>query len=79
MLRLAQRHEILLVALAGLCILLPGLWAFTLVDPWETHYGEVAREMIVRDDYVYPHWESAYFFSKPVIADQCEAYANKTP
>ena len=39
-----------------------GLW-----DCWEPHYGEVAREMIVRGDYVYPFWESHYFFSKPAL------------
>ena len=36
-------------------------------DPWETHYGEVARQMVVRDDYLYPFWKNAYFFSKPVL------------
>ena len=34
------------------------------------HYRSVRREreMIVRDNYVYPHWEGAYFFSKPAMA-----------
>lgn len=36
-------------------------------DCWETHYGEVAREMVVRDDYLYPYWKSAHFFSKPIL------------
>ncbi len=48
-------------------IFLPWLGAVGLWDPWEPHYAEVARQMIVRDDYVYPYWESAYFFSKPVL------------
>lgn len=57
-----------LVLALGALVFLPRLGSMGLWDPWETHYGEVAREMIVRDDYVYPHWESAYFFSKPPLA-----------
>ncbi len=56
------------VLAVGALLFLPRLGSMGLWDPWETHYGEVAREMIVRDDYVYPHWESAYFFSKPPLA-----------
>jgi 4-amino-4-deoxy-L-arabinose transferase-like glycosyltransferase len=48
-------------------VLLPYLGAVGLWDPWETHYGEVAREMIQRNDYVHPYWENAWFFSKPVF------------
>ena len=54
----------------GFCcalLFLPYLGAVGLWDPWETHYGEVAREMIQRSDYVYPYWESAWFFSKPPL------------
>ncbi|MCI0571962.1 MAG: glycosyltransferase family 39 protein [Myxococcaceae bacterium] len=52
------------VALLGAVLFLPFLGAVGLWDPWETHYGEVARAMIARNDYVYPYWESAWFFSK---------------
>ena len=48
-------------------LFLPYLGAVGLWDPWETHYGEVAREMIQRNDYVHPFWENAWFFSKPVF------------
>ncbi|MFO0600802.1 MAG: glycosyltransferase family 39 protein [Myxococcaceae bacterium] len=48
-------------------IFLPYLGAVGLWDPWETHYGEVAREMIQRNDYVHPYWENAWFFSKPAF------------
>ncbi len=48
-------------------VLIPYLGAVGLWDCWETHYGEVAREMIQRNDYVFPWWESAPFFSKPVF------------
>lgn len=55
-----------LAALAGL-IFIPYLGAVGLWDCWEPHYGEVAREMIQRNDYVLPWWESAWFFSKPPL------------
>lgn len=48
-------------------LFIPYLGAVGLWDPWETHYGEVARMMIQRGDYVYPWWESAWFFSKPPL------------
>lgn len=63
----ADRAAELAVWVLGALLLLPALGSVGLWDPWETHYGEVAREMIARNDYVYPHWESAYFFSKPAL------------
>lgn len=51
----------------GAAILLPNLGNMGLFDCWETHYGEVAREMVMRNDYLYPYWKNAYFFSKPVL------------
>ncbi len=58
-----------LLAAAGLAALLflPWLGSTGLWDPWEPHYAEVAREMLVRRDFVHPYWESAWFFSKPVL------------
>lgn len=57
------------VATAGFAALLflPYLGAVGLWDCWETHYGEVARMMIERRDYVYPFWEGSWFFSKPPL------------
>jgi 4-amino-4-deoxy-L-arabinose transferase-like glycosyltransferase len=57
------------VATAGFSALLflPYLGAVGLWDCWETHYGEVARMMIERRDYVYPFWEGSWFFSKPPL------------
>src|SRR6185437_2839718 len=47
---------------------LPLLGSFTLVDPWETHYAEVAREMIARDDWISTWWaQGRWFWSKPVL------------
>lgn len=55
------------VVILGALLFLPFLGSVGLFDPWETHYAEVAREMIARRDYVYPYWSNAYFFSKPVL------------
>lgn len=65
--RAIEARPIWAVTLLGLFIFLPALGSVGLWDPWETHYAEVAREMIARHDFVYPHWGSAYFYSKPVL------------
>jgi len=62
-----DRMAVMVVVGMGALLFLPFLGTLGLWDPWETHYGEVARAMIARDDYVYPYWESAYFFSKPAM------------
>lgn len=69
---LAKKYspEQLAAGVAGLfaaLLFVPYLGAVGLWDPWETHYGEVAREMIQRRDWVHPYWENAWFFSKPVF------------
>lgn len=66
------------VILGACALYLPFIASFGLWDPWETHYGEVARQMIERGDWISPWWgthwsrigetpEGAYFFSKPVF------------
>ncbi|HWL86149.1 MAG TPA: glycosyltransferase family 39 protein, partial [Polyangiaceae bacterium] len=62
-----KRHGFwLMVAAAGLY--LPFLGSYALWDPWETHYGEVAREILARDDWVSLWWAAdGWFFSKPVL------------
>lgn len=62
-----ERRHLLLLALFAAAIFFPYLGAVGFWDPWEPHYGEVARSMIVREDYVHPYYELAYFFSKPVL------------
>ena len=42
--------------LVALAVLLPGIWRYSLVDPWETHYGEVARMMLQQHDWVHMAW-----------------------
>lgn len=61
----ASTRTVLTAAAFAALLFLPYLGAVGLWDPWETHYGEVAREMVHRRDYVYPFWENAWFFSKP--------------
>lgn len=71
-------HVQIAVIVAACALFLPFISSFGLWDPWETHYGEVARQMIERGDYISPWWgthwsqvgetaEGAYFFSKPVF------------
>jgi 4-amino-4-deoxy-L-arabinose transferase-like glycosyltransferase len=63
----AELRVALVSSLLATVVFVPFLGAVGLWDPWETHYGEVAREMIQRNDYVHPYWENAYFFSKPAF------------
>ncbi len=63
----AEFRVTLVSVLLATTVFVPYLGAVGLWDPWETHYGEVAREMIQRNDYVHPYWENAWFFSKPAF------------
>ena len=53
----------------GLCLALfiPLLGSSGLWDPWETHYGEVARRMLEDHDWVRLKWQNENFRSKPVL------------
>ncbi len=64
---LLRRHGFWLVTLTTL-LYLPLLGSYSLSDPWETHYGEVAREMLARDDWISLWWaQDGWFWSKPVL------------
>jgi 4-amino-4-deoxy-L-arabinose transferase-like glycosyltransferase len=63
----AEARGVALVVAFSALVFVPWLGSTGLWDPWEPHYGEVAREMLVRRDWVFPYWESSYFFSKPVL------------
>jgi 4-amino-4-deoxy-L-arabinose transferase-like glycosyltransferase len=63
---------------------LPNLGSFGLWDPWETHYGEVTRNMVESYDWVSPWWgyrgkigsegvQGSYFYSKPILIFWAEA------
>src|SRR5688500_16638955 len=60
-----EKAALIVVFAIGFLTFFPYLGTLGLWDCWEPHYAEVAREMIVRGDYVYPVWESHYFSSKP--------------
>ncbi len=63
----AERRQFFLVVAIGAALFLPMLGQFGLWDPWETHFGEVGREMLARHDWVRPWWERVWFFSKPPL------------
>lgn len=62
------------------CVLyLPTLGAHGLIDPWETHYGEVSREILARDDWITIWWaEEGFFLSKPILDFWIQALAMAT-
>jgi 4-amino-4-deoxy-L-arabinose transferase-like glycosyltransferase len=62
-----------LVIAAGLLLYVPFAGTYGLWDPWETHYGEVARQMTERGDYISLWWPGSprdpdVFWSKPVLS-----------
>jgi 4-amino-4-deoxy-L-arabinose transferase-like glycosyltransferase len=68
-----QRHGFWLVV-AATVLYLPMLGSYSLSDPWETHYGEVAREILSRDDWISTWWaQDGWFWSKPVLNFWTEA------
>ena len=65
--QLTERGGFWLSVLAIL-LYLPMLGNFGLIDPWETHYGEVAREMLARDEWISLWWaQDGWFWSKPIL------------
>jgi 4-amino-4-deoxy-L-arabinose transferase-like glycosyltransferase len=75
---LLKRHGFWLIVFC--CVLyLPTLGAHSLVDPWETHYGEVSRDVLARDDWITIWWaEEGYFLSKPILDFWMQALAMAT-
>jgi 4-amino-4-deoxy-L-arabinose transferase-like glycosyltransferase len=64
---LTQRSGFWLLLL-GVALYVPLLGSYSLLDPWETHYGEVAREMLARDDWLSLWWaQDGWFWSKPAL------------
>ncbi|HEU4412805.1 MAG TPA: glycosyltransferase family 39 protein [Polyangiaceae bacterium] len=62
-----RRHGFWVLA-AAIWLSLPSAGAHSLFDPWETHYGEVAREVVARDDWISFWWaQEGFFWSKPAL------------
>ena len=70
----AWRRPGLAVLIAVAALYLPRLGTTSLWDPWETHYGEVAREILSRNDWISLWWaQDKWFWSKPVLLFWMEA------
>lgn len=68
------RRPALFVFVMGSLIMLPMLGQYGLWDPWETHYGEVSREILSRDDWITLWWaQDEWFRSKPIFIFWSEA------
>ncbi|GAB4303548.1 MAG: hypothetical protein Kow0090_19140 [Myxococcota bacterium] len=63
---ISRNLSLYFVVAAAVALFVPALGSVGLWDCWEPHYAEVAREMYNRGDFWHPHWESYWFFSKPV-------------
>lgn len=64
----------LAVMLVVSALYLPRLGVGGLWDPWETHYGEVAREILSRNDWISLWWaQDKWFWSKPILLFWMEA------
>ena len=65
---LHRRHGFWLMATTTL-LYLPMLGNHSLIDPWEPHYGEVAREILARNDWISLWWaQDGWFWSKPILS-----------
>lgn len=85
-----RRRALLGMAALAATISFLFLGGFGLWDPWETHYGEVTRNMIESHDWVAPRWgyegrpvgdppaEKGPFLSKPILIFWTEAIAIRT-
>ena len=68
------RRPALFVFVMASLLILPMLGSYGLWDPWETHYGEVAREILSRDDWISLWWaQENWFWSKPIFIFWFEA------
>jgi len=73
-----KRHGFWVLA-AGALLYFPAMGIYSLWDPWETHYGEVAREILARDDWISLWWaQDGWFMSKPILNFWIQAIAMAT-
>ncbi len=62
-----RRRDFFFAFVAACLLVLPGLWTYTLIDPWEGHYAEVARRILEDKDWIALRWQSEAFHSKPAL------------
>jgi 4-amino-4-deoxy-L-arabinose transferase-like glycosyltransferase len=75
---LTRRHGFWLFVIMA-ALYLPALGMGSLTDPWETHYGEVAREILARDDWISTWWSwEGFFYSKPILGIWMQSVAMAT-
>jgi len=73
-----KRHGFWLVVIAA-ALMFPCMGSYALWDPWETHYGEVSREILAKDDWISLWWaQDGWFWSKPVFDMWMQAVAMAT-
>lgn len=70
--RFTERQMVIFVLLFGALLYIPFAGSYGLLDPWETHYGEVGRQMATRNDFISLFWpgsplDTENFWSKPVL------------
>jgi 4-amino-4-deoxy-L-arabinose transferase-like glycosyltransferase len=70
--RFTERQMSLLVIGLGIILYIPFAGSYGLWDPWETHYSEVARQIVARGDFISLWWpgsprDADVFWSKPVL------------
>ena len=67
------------VVVIGAVLYFPFMGSYALWDPWETHYGEVSREILAKDDWISLWWaQDGWFWSKPVLDMWMQAIAMAT-
>ncbi len=70
--RLSEGQMLMALIAFALLLYIPFAGTYGLWDPWETHYGEVARQMTKRGDFISLWWpgsprDAEVFWSKPVL------------
>jgi 4-amino-4-deoxy-L-arabinose transferase-like glycosyltransferase len=73
-----KHHGFWLIVMAAV-LYFPCMGTYSLWDPWESHYGEVSREILQRDDWISLWWSyEGWFWSKPVLDMWMQAIAMAT-